>query len=694
MGFNWPVQFKTSLGPGLWAALLAVPACILLLYFLKLKRQPVVISSTLLWRRSMEDLRVNSLFQRLRRNILLFLQLLLAFLILMALTGPKWAGSQAQGRRLIIAIDNSASMSATDVKPDRLTYAKNQASEVIGRMNSSDLAMVIAFSDTAEVVSSYTSNKNLLRQKISGIQPTQRRSDLRDALQVADGLANPSRQTDGVVATEETTPRLMIYTDGGFQDISGFSLGNLEPELVVIGSPPPPFKAGQNEDKLNYSARNLAILALQARRNDESPNTIEVFGRIKNYNAADAETELKLYRLSNAGDQKTLVDAIKLNLTGESERGFQFSIADIGPQALVVESGFIDDLAIDNIAYTAVPPEKKPGVRLVTKGNRYLTNYFKSAGLKNSIEFSEMLPSDLSKPEVQNELKLGTISLVIFDSCAPADQSPQSNCIYFGAFPPDKKFQSLKSFQNPAVLDWDSTHPLMQYIRDLGQIRIRDVRIPDPAPAGIRPLVESDKGPVLFSSPREGFTDVVACFALADDKSFNTDWFLKYSFPLFLSNSLQHLAGLSAESADTNHPPGSSFSLIVPGMAGESLQIRPLHNPAESANIINIDSSGRAAITAPASQGVFAVNNAEKLVDLFPVDLFDDRESDLSTRGLPPSGAPPTVADKYQIKIGFTPVTGKGRSSGIDSPLWKAIAVLGLFVLSVEWYIYNRRVAL
>ncbi|MFM7590703.1 MAG: BatA domain-containing protein, partial [Isosphaeraceae bacterium] len=71
MGFNWPVQFKTSLGPGLWAALLAVPVCILLLYFLKLKRQPVVISSTLLWRRSMEDLRVNSLFQRLRRNILM-----------------------------------------------------------------------------------------------------------------------------------------------------------------------------------------------------------------------------------------------------------------------------------------------------------------------------------------------------------------------------------------------------------------------------------------------------------------------------------------------------------------------------------------------------------------------------------------------------------------------------------------------
>ena len=694
MGSNWPVQFKTPLGPGLWAALLAVPVCILLLYFLKLKRQPVVISSTLLWRRSMEDLRVNSLFQRLRRNILMFLQLLLAFLILMALTGPKWAGSKSQGRRLIIAIDNSASMSATDVKPDRLSYAKNQAIEVVGRMNSSDLAMVIAFSDTAEVVSSYTSNKNLLKQKISGIQGTQRRSDLRDALQVADGLANPSRQADGVVATDEATPRLMIYTDGGFQDIQGFSLGNLEPELVVVGNAPPAFKNGQNEDRTTFATRNLAILALQARRNEESPNTIEVFGRIKNYDAADAATELKLFRLGLAGDQKTLVDAIKLNLTGESERGFQFTIADTGPQALMVESSFTDDLAIDNFAYTAVAPEKKPKIRLVTNGNRYLSNYFKSPGLKDAIEFSEILPADLIKPEIQNELKLGTFSLVIFDSCAPSEQSPQSNCIYFGAFPPDKKFESMKTFQNPAILDWDSTHPLMQYIRDLGQIRIRDVRIPDPVPAGIRPLVESDKGAIIFSSPREGFTDVVAGFALADDKTFNTDWLLKYSFPLFLSNCLQHLAGLAGESTDTTHAPGSSFSLFTPGMAGETLQVSPLHNSTEQSTSINVDSSGRAAITAPASQGVFSVKNADRLIDLYPVDLFDDRESDLSTRGLAPAGSPQNFADKHQIKIGFTPVTGKGQSSGLDNPLWKILALFGLAILTLEWYIYNRRVAL
>lgn len=695
MGTGWQIHFKTSLGPALWAALLAIPACIILLYFLKLKRQPVVISSTLLWRRSMEDLRVNSLFQRLRRNILMILQLLTVCLILLALTGPKWAGSQSLSKRLIIAIDNSASMSATDVKPDRLSAAKEQALQLVSRMASDDLAMVIAFSDSAEVVSSYTANKNSLRQKINAIQPTQRASDLRDALQVADGLANPSRQVDGVVATAETTPKLFIFTDGGFADVQGFSLGNLEPELVVIGEGPPPFKTGQSEEKIDYPTKNQAILALQARRNEESNNTIEVFGRLKNYDSADANVELKLYRLAidNSNAPETLIDALKLSVNGESERGFQFTIADTGTQALMVKCDSADNLLADNVAYTAVVPDRKPKIRLVTKGNKYLSNFFRSPGIFEKIEYTELMPEDLNNPEIQNDMKLGLQSLMIFDNCSPAEIAPQSNCIYFGAFPPGPRFASLKAFQNPTILDWDTTHPLMQYLRDLSQIRVRDVRVPDPLPAGVRPLIESDKGPIVMAAPREGFTDVIIGFPLADEKTFNTDWFLKYSFPLFLSNAITQLAGVENESAGVSHAPGSSFSIIATGLSGQSLSVKSLDGRETDSNAITVDSSGRAALTASSNQGIFAVHQDAQLVDIFTVDLFNARESDLSTRGLAPVGSPGPYADKYKIQIGFTPVTGSASKSDVDSPLWKVAVVLGLLVLAAEWFIYNRRVA-
>src|ERR1700712_5756526 len=118
--WNSPIEFASPLSWPMWAVLAGVPVGIIALYFLKLRRRPVQVPSTLLWRRSLEDLHVNSLFQRLRKNLLLFLQLLAVILVMIALTGPRIRGTGTEGQRYVLAIDNSASMSATDIKPTRL----------------------------------------------------------------------------------------------------------------------------------------------------------------------------------------------------------------------------------------------------------------------------------------------------------------------------------------------------------------------------------------------------------------------------------------------------------------------------------------------------------------------------------------------------------------------------------------------
>jgi Ca-activated chloride channel homolog len=63
------MSFLTPLG--LLGAGLAIP--IILLYMLRLRRREVTISSTFLWQQILQDNEANTPWQKLKRNLLLFL---------------------------------------------------------------------------------------------------------------------------------------------------------------------------------------------------------------------------------------------------------------------------------------------------------------------------------------------------------------------------------------------------------------------------------------------------------------------------------------------------------------------------------------------------------------------------------------------------------------------------------------------
>src|SRR5260221_12104359 len=113
------MEFLPALSAWQWALVAIVPPAIVALYFLKLRRQPLEVPSTYLWHKSIEDLHVNSLWQRIRQSLLLYLQLLLILLLIFALLRPGWRSSELSGGRYIFLIDNSASMNSTDVSPSR-----------------------------------------------------------------------------------------------------------------------------------------------------------------------------------------------------------------------------------------------------------------------------------------------------------------------------------------------------------------------------------------------------------------------------------------------------------------------------------------------------------------------------------------------------------------------------------------------
>ena len=231
--------FSSPLSWWQWLVFGLVPPAIVALYFLKLRRQPLEVPSTYLWHRTLEDMHVNSLWQRLRQNLLLLLQLILIALLMLACLRPNWMGTELVEDRAIILVDASASMSATDVdqKPGRtrLDEAKRQASAVIDRMKPRDVAMIISFADGVIDILPFTGDRRLLRRRLDDIQQTQRSTDISEALRAAAGLANPGRSGDtGAGDTPAADPlpaAIYIFSDGGFRTVPEFSWGNLQPQL-------------------------------------------------------------------------------------------------------------------------------------------------------------------------------------------------------------------------------------------------------------------------------------------------------------------------------------------------------------------------------------------------------------------------------------------------------------------------------
>lgn len=699
---SFPVQFATPLGAAAWAVLAGIPVGIIALYFLKLRRRPVQVPSTLLWRRSLEDLHVNSLFQRLRRNLLLFLQLLAVLLAMLALAGPKGRGSTGHGQRFVLAIDNSASMGATDIKPTRLGKAKLEAKKIIESMDSDDLAMVISFSDRAKVVSNYTGDRRQLLRRIDGIPQTESTTSLREALQVAAGLANPSKQIgEGVVASSVVPPKLFIYTDGGFSDVEGFSLGNLEPEVVVIGPPPQAINAPADpkvsREKIKDPADNVAILALQTARNEDRPDTYQVFGRVHNFRHEDVATEAKLLRHdpANPSAQPTLIDAIQLSISAQSEQSFKFDLPDTGLSELEVRLDVEDALTLDNRAFTLIGNPRKAQVLVVTEGNRYLVDTLKTPTAQERAEVMIVTPTEYKNEPLARDVKAGRFDLVIFDRYRP-ELAPEANALYFGVLPPGKAYEKSKELEPPIViLDTNISHPLMQFIRDMPTVKILKAVGVEPPP-GSTILVESNQGPLAFVAPREGYADAVVSFAmLKDGDNLNSDWYKLISFPLFIYNSIQVLGNARDSVGDEVHLPGQPVAIRADTFKDRvtvSLPAGKATPDGKTAETLTRTPQGSFIANATGATGIYHAHWEPNGMIPFAVNQFDFRESNLAPRGLVPPGVSDAQADNYKIKIGYNPVVGTQRTRPSRKDWWKPIAVVVLGVLLLEWYIYNRRV--
>ena len=198
------------LNPLALLGLLFIPA-VIAMYMLKLRRDEAVVPSTLLWTRLLTDVEANAPWQRLRRSLLLLLQLLLVLILVLLAARPFLERPAGLARDIILVVDTSASMGATDILPNRLEGAKSAAIEALKELPTGGVVSVIAAERTARIVANETSDLGRVRQAINDLRPTSTTGDLGDALELASKLARRSGDaeilvaTDGALATTPTT---------------------------------------------------------------------------------------------------------------------------------------------------------------------------------------------------------------------------------------------------------------------------------------------------------------------------------------------------------------------------------------------------------------------------------------------------------------------------------------------------------
>ncbi len=400
---------------GAW--LLSLLGPLVLFYFLKLRRPRRLVPSLVLWRQVLDDNRVNSPFQRFKRNLLLLLQILLLVCLVLAAMQPFRRAGPRQADRLLVLIDCSASMAALDRSGgmSRLDEAKRRVAERVDNLVKGHELCIVAFSRRARKLCPFTNNRRMLHDALNAIETEDVQSGLHEALRMAQSL-------------NRTVPfgRVILYSDGNLPAQVDFDLSF---ELVY--------------EQLPAAGANLGITALRAVH--RPPGEWAVFAALEASQGGRGTAALELWIDGTRADEQLVSVA-----QGKSER-VMFTIG--GEETSFVEvrlhpDGF-DSLAADNAAFLRLPklrpievsvPDTLPAFRHALRG---------LSGVRLPLP-------DASPGEFAGDI-------LISDST----DSAESDCaalVLVGAVPDDLEAVLDVGDGRTAVVDWRRNAPLLRHV--------------------------------------------------------------------------------------------------------------------------------------------------------------------------------------------------------------------------------------
>ena len=600
---------------------------IVALYFLKLRREEQRVSSTYLWRTLVRDTAANAPWQRLRPNLLLLLQLLFLAALVLALARPFTWSEAATGSHLILVIDTSASMGATDVKPDRLGAAVASARRLIESLPASARVTLIEAGQQVRVPVSGASNPGAALAALAALRPHLGGADFASALTLA-----------GAMAAREPDSEIVILSDGHIALPDNLTLPG-RVRYLRIGE-------GSNNQA-------MGAFSLQAEAGGRS---LTAFVQVMNYGTQPVQRRLVIY----ANGQ--LLTARDVAISPGKPQAITFP--GLPPDVRVFEARLEgqDLLVADDRAWAVPPAMGKLAARVVGPGNRFLET---ALGLLPNVEATLFKTSEVSQTsEVSTQL-------TIFDGLVPTGTLPAGSLLFIAPPRSTELFSVTGRLDAPVPGPVAADDPLLRYV-DLRDVAVQDAaRVPLPA-WGRAAMVDTRTGsPLLIVGEQGGRRVAVLAFDLR-----RSDLPLRVAFPLLLANLLDSLVPGGASGIPSSVEPGQTLAIPAPPQAsviavrapdGQSIKLTP--------------SEGRALFDQANAPGVYEIAwqddaGQSHALGQFAVNLFGEGESDITPR----ETLPVTSAGG----------AGEQALPRARDEWWRPIAWAALVLLVAEWLLSHR----
>ena len=604
---------------------------VVVFYLLKRKRVVRLVPSTVLWQKFLAENQASAPFQKLRRNWLLLLQLLLLAFVVLALARPYFSGRTAEAMLQVVILDASASMQASDVSPSRFERARSEALSLVDSMKTgvrgqSQQMLLLVAGAAAEVRQSATSEKSALRRAIQGAEVTDSSTRLTEALRVAETL---TRDKPGA--------EIHLFSDGAGVDLSEFESKDLRLVYHPVG----------------VRSRNLGIVSMDVKPNPEDPRQRAVFASVANASGEPLETTLELLF------DGQLIESKSISVGATNLVPVVFSAPQARQGVFTVRLGIRDDLAADNQASVASALPEPVRVVLVSRGNRFLERALSAAG--PNVEVS--LASDLNAP-------LPRADVFVLDDVAPTVW-PTGNVLAIHVGNTNWFPGGISEIEAPPIVDWRNTHPLLRFV-GLDTVQVASslaVKTPQWAVS----LVDSPSAPLVLAGEFGRQRMVWIGF-----DTLQSTWPLRVSFPIFIANAMEWLNPVTARSELFQIHAGDAFRMPLGDLAAAVTEAQ-VTAPGNRQRTVSLGANARELVFGETSrQGVYQVQVGTNHVE-FCANLLDARESNLTPQ--------------KELSLGRGGTVAGTRTLRANLEYWREFALLALAVLMAEWWWFHRRTA-